>query len=162
MVEDTFELVMENLKEAVQEPKVPFNVRQAVKRLEEFLESSDGEEEDGGCPDCGNPIQLPPRITQIVPAAEGWRAVFAEGDSKDPLSMSVESVLFFGVVEFSDGLSVVSGLYIDDAAIVPCGSIMTFVGYVPPGKNPDILADKVREKIKELRDMESKDEPSNG
>jgi hypothetical protein len=152
MTEDTLEAILQDLKEAVSEPKTPFNVRQAVKRLEEFLEAPD----DENCPDCGGSIQPPPRITQVIPAAEGWRAVFAEGDSKDPLSMSVESVMFFGVVEFPDGFSIVSGLYInnDDAAIVPCWPMMTFVGYVPPGKNPDILADKVREKIKELRDME--------
>lgn len=157
MTEDTLEAIMQDLRKAVEGPKVPFNVRQAVKRLEEFFEAPDEDGED--CPDCGKPFQPDPRITQITPAADGWRAVFAESDDKDPLSMSVEPVMFFAVLEFPDGYSVVSGMCSYGGSIMPCFPVGTFVGYVPPGKNPDMLADKVREKIKEIHDQESNEPP---
>jgi hypothetical protein len=159
MVENTFDSVMSEMKEAVRDPRTPSDVRKAVLRgighLEDLMEGpaeeegEEGEEEDG-CLDCGCSHQPDYRISQVIPAA-GWQAVFAETDEKDPQAMAVEPVMFFALMEFEDGFSCLTGMYAQDDQILPCWPVGTFVGYVPPGKNPDMYAGKVSEKIKEIQ-----------
>lgn len=158
MTEHSFEHILDGLKESVRDPRTPSDVRQAVlssiKKLRKFVQES----EEDGCPNCDGGPDF--KVLKMVPV-DGWTAVFAESDDQDPQKMCVEPVLFFALLEFLDGESmVVSGMCANGEQILPCFPIATFVGYVPPGKSPDMHADRVRKRIQELKDLQSEEEKS--
>lgn len=138
-------------------PGLPTKARNQLRaKAKELMESAETAYEDDPesdeCPNCGEEMEPPkPDILQIVPCPPGYRAVYAESDVQDPTKMSVEDVVCFQLMRFPDGDTIITGLTTFEDDLIPCALLDTFMGYVPPGKNPDMYATKVKKFFEEKK-----------
>lgn len=107
------------------------------------------------CPSCGEEIEESepgPDIIQIIPALPGYRAVYAEIDEHDPTKMSVEDIACWALVRHPDGSTFVGGMTVYEDSMMPCWELGSFMGYVPPGKDPDRYATKVKKFLEDNKE----------
>lgn len=141
-------------------PEMKTQLRDKSKELMEWAETvyeddtEPGEEGSDLCPDCGSEMHGDPQILQIIPAPPGYRAVYAESDEHDPTRMAVEDVVCLELVRLHDGETVISGMTTYEDSFMPCYELASFMGYVPPGKNPDMYADKVKKFFEDQKEHE--------
>jgi hypothetical protein len=94
------------------------------------------------------------RIIQIMPAAEGWRALYAGRDEAGAPITVVEPLVGWALQEEKiypndeKAYRSVVGLDGGDSVVEPCPEAANFVRYLRPGDNPDSFLDEVEEHLR--------------